>query len=730
MTRYDYPPIDEPLEPERYELREGPAYRFDLDRREFVQILGAGLVISLSGNVSLAQQRSRRGRRRRSRGPRTVDQRLHISEQGVITVLTSKVEVGQGSRTQLTQAVAEELRVPTDQIHLIMADSALVPNDGGTAGSRTTPSTVPSVRLGAATAREVLIDLAAKRLDVDRARLEARDGRVVDPSSNRSVTYGELVQMKDPADAFGRLVGGEDVALTPVDQWQILGTTVARVGARDVVTGAHRYPSDIVRPKMFYGKVLRPASFGATLTSIDLAPARAMENVTVVRDGDFIGCAAETSDRAAEAVKAIAATAKWERPPHPDGEKLFEHLKTHAQPRAEDTDSQGSVRTALASATTVLREDYTVAYIAHAPMEPRAAVAEWNDGKLMVWTGTQQPQRVRGQLTEAFGLDEAQVRVIVPDTGGGFGGKHTGEVAVEAARLAREARRPVRVTWTREEEFTWAYFRPAGLIEVEAGVDAQGNITAWDFANTNSGGSAIESPYRIPNTRVRFIGTDSPLREGSYRALASTANTFARESAMDELATAAGVDPLAFRLAHLEPGRLRDVLEKAAERFGWERRRTPSAENRGVSLACGTEKGSYVAACVEVEVDRQRGRIRVLEICEAFECGAIHNPDNLRAQVEGCILMGLGGALSEEIKFKKGKILNPKFSRYRVPRLADVPKLDTVLVNRLDLPSVGAGETPIIAVAPAVAGAVFQATGLRIRSMPLEASLATIANNQ
>jgi isoquinoline 1-oxidoreductase len=378
------------------------------------------------------------------------------------------------------------------------------------------------------------------------------------------------------------------------------------------------------------------------------------------------------------------------------------------------------VEKALADAQKKISAQYTVAYIQHAPMEPRAAVAEWNEGRLTVWTGTQQPARVHRELSESFRLADDQVRVIVPDTGGGFGGKHTGEAAVEAARLAKEAGQPVQLCWTREEEFTWAYFRPAGLIEVHAGVDASGRLVGWDFTNYNSGGSAIDTPYQVPNGRTRFIETDAPLRQGSYRALASTANTFARESAMDEVIELAAAEPLDFRLQHLKDERLKDVVRTVAEKFGWPRRRADRAAGRGVGLACGTEKGSYVAACAEVEV--VDGTIRVLRVCQAFECGAIQNPVNLRAQVEGCLIMGLGGALLEEIAFENGQISNPNFSSYRVPHMNHVPELDVVLLDRRDLPSVGAGETPIIAVAPAIANAIYQAVGARCRSMPLRVS--------
>jgi isoquinoline 1-oxidoreductase beta subunit len=307
----------------------------------------------------------------------------------------------------------------------------------------------------------------------------------------------------------------------------------------------------------------------------------------------------------------------------------------------------------------------------------------------------------------------------VPDFGSGFGGKHTGEVAVEAARLARAAGRPVSLKWTREEEFTWAYFRPAAVIDVEAGLDDKSRLTSWHFININSGGAAVDTPYRTGKARCRYVRSAAPLRQGSYRTLAATANNFARESFMDELAAAAGSDPLGFRLAHLDNPRLRAVLEEAAGRFDWRRRVKQQQPDLGVGLACGTEKGSYVAACAEIAVDRAQNRILVRRVCEVFECGAVLNPDNLVSQVQGCIIMGMGPALREAMRFEDGKMGNASFSKYQVPRFSDVPELDVHLLNRPDLPSAGGGETPIIAIAPAIANAVFHATGARIREMPI-----------
>jgi isoquinoline 1-oxidoreductase len=701
------------------ESLEGQPGEFDLSRRDFVKLLGAGLLITTTGSVSLAQRGAAGGRR-----GGTVAARLHVGQDGLITVMTGKVEVGQGSRAQLTQAAAEELRVGVSQIVLVMGDTELCPDDGVTAGSRTTPSTVPAVRAGAAAARRLLIELACKRWQVDPKGVEVRGGIVVHPSGKEKISYAELAKANDLDALFQRTAAASDVEVTPVSQWKVLGRSVARPNSRDIVTGAHRFPSDVQRPNMLYGKVLRSPSYGATLSSIDLAPAEAMEGVIVVREGDFVGCAAPTSFLADQAVRALAKTASWQTAPHPSSKELFSYLKEHVRSgggrRGSRGQSNGSVEKALAGASKTFSAAYQVAYVQHVPLETRAAVAEWNEGKLTVWTGSQAPNGVHGEVARTLGLPQNQVRVIVPDTGGGFGGKHTGEVAVEAARLARKAGRPVSLQWTREEEFTWAYFRPAALIEIRAGLDANGKLVAWDFTNINSGGAAVQSPYEIPNNRAQYVPSDPPLRQGSYRALAATANNFARECFMDELAAAAGADPLAFRLAHLGNPRLRAVLETAATRFDFSRRqKEKGGANVGVGLACGTEKGSYVAACVEIVVDRERGTIDVRRVCEVFECGAVQNPDNLRRQVAGCIIMGLGPALREEIRFEGGKVLNGNLELYEVPRMADVPELEIHLLDRRDLPSVGAGETPIIAVAPAIAAAVFDATGVRIRQMPI-----------
>jgi isoquinoline 1-oxidoreductase len=470
---------------------------------------------------------------------------------------------------------------------------------------------------------------------------------------------------------------------------------------------------------MLHGRALRAPAAGATLRSVDLARAAAIPGVTAVHEGAFVGVVAPDPFRAARALRAIEAD--WARAPQPSEAGLGDHLRAHPVDAEgwEGTFHQetGDVERALAAAPITLTTTYSTAYIAHAALETHVALAEWGDGgRLTVWCGTQVPFGLRHTLAEALAVPEADIRVIVPDTGGGFGGKHAQAVATDAARLARAAGHPVKVRWNREEEFTAGHLRPAAVIDIRSGALPDGTITAWEMRNTNSGVFGLIGPYEVPHQRLDYQPADSPLPQGSYRALAATANHFARESHMDELAGAIGLDPLAFRLRHLRDERLATVFRTAADRLGWGS--TLQGPGVGLGIAGGIEKGARVATAVEVRVDADR-RLEIRRIVTAFDCGAIVDPDGLTNQVEGAAVMGLGGALFEAIHFADGRILNASLTDYRVPRFTDVPPIEVVLVDRRDLPSAGGGETPIIAIAPALANAIFAATGVRLRSLPL-----------
>ena len=693
-------------------------HSFVLNRRELLKLVGAGmLVCAVDGQAIQESGRTQGGEAERT--PHDIASWIHISPDNSVTVFTGKTEMGQNIRTSLAQQVSEELRVSMNTITMVMADTELCPFDMGTFGSRTTPQMGTELRNISAAARDLLLEKAAERFGVNRTQLVAADGTIKDQSNNRSVRYGELLQGQQLVQLIP-----DDPPLEPPEQWKVAGTPVAKIGGQEFVTGGHKYTSDLSRQGMLYGKVLRPSGFHATLASLDAAEAQKAANVTVVRDGDFVGVVAPDSTMATRALGTLKA--KWNAPQQISEKELYDYLRKGSAGSAEsgerrgrsNSHEQGSIEVGMTSADRKIESTYTVAYIQHAPLEPRAAVAEWNGDKLTVWTGTQRPFAVRDELAQAFHLPEKNVRVIVPDTGSGYGGKHTGECAVEAARLAKAAGKPVKLQWTREEEFTWAYFRPAGVIDVRAGARKDGTLVTWEFHNYNSGPAAINTQYNVSNQKIQYHPTQTPpLRQGSYRGLAATANHFVRESAMDELAHAIGMDALEFRLKNISDPRLRAVFETAAKRFGWGKEK-PSA-SRAFGIAGGFEKGGYVATCAEVAVDPKSKSVWITRVIEAWDCGPVVNPNGLKNQIEGAIVQGIGGALFEDVHFANGRILNPLFSSYRVPRFRDLPAIEVEIINRKDVPPFGAGETPIVGLAPAVANAIFSATGKRLRAMPL-----------
>ncbi len=662
------------FEPERYELTAGTAYQFGLTRREFAT--GLVFVLTAAGAQQEVGPPARQG----------VFARLHIAPDGALTLFSGKVEIGQGSRTLLTQAAAEELRVPVGRIAVVLGDTELCPDDGGTWGSLTTPTTFPAVRKATAQIREML--LAAAPEQKDRAALD----------------YAPLAKLATASPP-------REAKLTPPREWKLLGTSVRSIKGRDIVTGRQRYTCDLKMPEMMHGRVVRPDAHTAALVNFT-----APDGVRTIRDGDFLGVLAPTPADAEGARSAVKA--EWKAKPLVAANELAAHFKrTASEPsrgggRYPAWNAAGDLTAGFAQAARKHEASYEIAYIAHVPLEPRAAVARWDGDRLTVWYGTQAPFVVREELARAFRVPAAKVRVIVPDTGSGFGGKHSGVAAIEAARLAREVPgKPVKVQWSRTEEFERAYFRPAGLLEVRSGVDANHKLTAWDFHNYNSGAAGVRIPYDAPHHVCAFHRSDSPLRQGSYRSLAAVANAFARETHMDELAVLGKVDPVDFRLRNIANPRLRGVLERAAERFGWAKRKG------ACGVAANIEKDGHIALCVEMDLKNKEPRVARMVLAADF--GAVLNPAHLESQCTGALMQGIGGALFEEVRYDATRVLNASLSRYRVPRFRDVPEIAVILVNNRDETPAGAGEAPITVVAPAIGNALCAANGKRLRQLPL-----------
>ncbi len=609
---------------------------------------------------------------------------LHVDADGLVTAFTGKVDVGQDNTTALRVLVAEEMGVPPGRVRLAMGDTDLCPYDMGTFGSRSMPDAGAVLRKTAAYARTVL---------------------PVRPGERRVEHVAGEPPLSDPA------------------SWKLAGHPHMPPGTVAAVTGTRRFVSDLSQPGMWHGAVLRPPVPGATLRSLNPPALPRRSDIVVVRTAGLAGVVAADPATATATAAALQAAATWDAPAAPSDGELASYLRAHPSRGGPGRwggpfdEQEGSAASALESAVVRLEATYTTAYIAPAALETRVALAAWNDRRVTVWTGTQTPFPVRAQLAAALEVGEDDVRVIVPPTGGGFGGKHAAGIAIEAAVLARHAGRPVRVAWSRHEEFTVGTLRPAAVIDIAAGVTAKGTLSGWTHLNINAGAAGIGMPYRAADRRLEYQPADSPLPQASYRALAATANNFARESMIDELALGTGADPVEFRLHNLADDRLAAVLLAVATHIGWEADRDP-IPGMGIGIACGLEKDGRVVTAAQVVIAPGR-QVRVTGLVTGYECGALVNPQTVRNQVEGATVMAFGGAMFEAISFTGGVISNGSFSAYRVPRLADIPPVEVILLDRPDLPSAGAGETPMIAVAPAIAAAIFDATGLRLRSLPL-----------
>jgi isoquinoline 1-oxidoreductase len=689
---------------------------FPLDRREFIKLFGGGIVIlvSLRDAEALLQQRSRR---LRPELPEDFNAFLRIGEDGRVSCFTGKVELGQGVITSLAQMLADELEVSLDSVDMVMGDTDLCPWDMGTFGSMTTRFFGPPLRDAAAEARAVLMELAAEYLKTPLNKLKVKDGVIFEKTQSKNkVTYAQLTKGQKIAKKLER-----KATLEPVSEFTIVGKPVSRTDATEKVTGKAMFAGDIRLPGMLYARILRPPAHGAKIKSVDTSAAEKIKEIRVVKDGDFIAVLHKHPDEAEKALAKVKA--QFDLPETKvDDKTIFDHLLKVA-PEGEAVAQGGNLQTGEKLSTDIFEKTYLNSYVAHATTETHTAVARIEGNKATVWASTQTPFRAKDEIAQVLGFPSKDVRIIPPFVGGGFGGKTQNRQAVEAARLAKLTGKPVQVAWSRAEEFFYDTFRPAAVVKIKSGIKDSGKIFLWDYIVYFAGERGSQQFYDIPHHRTASTGGgwrgtpgSHPFGTGAWRAPANNTNTFARESQIDIMASKAGIDPLEFRLKNLSDKRMLGVLTAAAEKFGWAK---PKAANgRGYGISLGIDAGTYVAHMAEVEVDK-KGAVQVKRVVCAQDMGLSINPEGARMQMEGCITMGLGYALTEEIHFKGGEIFDLNFDAYEIPRFSWLPKIETVLIDAKDSPPQGGGEPAIICMGAVVANAIYDAVGARLFQLPM-----------
>ena len=691
-----------------------------LSRRDFLKrmgLLGGGLIVYCSIGDLAAQARAPRDGYLGSNVPTDFNAFLRIGIDNRVTCFVGKIEMGQGPITSFAQMLAEELDVAYESVDMVMGDTDRCPWDAGTWGSLSTRYYGIFVKEAAGEAKGVLKELAAERLLCPMTHLVTENGLIFDRNRPMSrVTYGELTT--------GKIIERhlKDLPpLKPASEYTISGRSYLRRDALEKITGKARYTADIRLPGMVYARILRPPAHGAKRLRVDTSTAERIKDVQVIRDGDLIAVLHPHPDGAAKALDSIKADFDL-----PDtginDETIFKHLLANA-PEPVVASEAGNTKEGEKKAALIIEETYLNSYVSHAPMEPHAAMASVDGNKAMVWASTQTPFNVQSLVAQTLDLPVENVRVMVPFVGGGFGGKSASAQAIEAARLAKHSGKPVMVNWTREEEFFFDTFRPAALVKIRSGIDGAGRMSFWDYQVYFAGKRGCQNFYEIPHHREAVYGEwriepgIHPFAVGPWRAPAANTNIYARDLQMNIMASMAGKDPLEFRLSHLKDKRMRGVLTAAAKQFGWTPSKTPSG--RGYGISCGIDAETYVASMAEVEVDRSSGMIEVKRVVCAQDMGQVVNPQGATIQMEGCITMGLGYALSEEVRFSNGRLLDVNFDTYDIPRFSWLPEIETVIVPNPTLAPKGGGEPAIVCMGGVLATAVYDATGAKMRQLPM-----------
>ncbi len=709
---------------------------YEFGRRDFVKLLGGGIIIFFSvDSFASAQQGPPPGMGQGppqgfGRGPgmgaaSDLNAYLRIGEDGKVTVFSGKIEQGQANTTALAQMAAEELDVSLDSIHMIMGDTDLCPWDMGTFGSMSIRMYGASLRSAAAEAKAILLEMAAEQLKTPKAQLKVENGVIFSGSDKKNqVTFAQLAKGQKITRKLD-----QKAAIKSASEFTIIGKSPMRFDARAKVTGKAQFAGDIRFPDLLYAKVLRPPAHGATLKSADTSAAEKMPGVLVVKEEGLIAVLhpdPETAEKARSSIKA-----EFDIPDATvDEQSIFDHI-VKAAPKPQQSERKGDIAAGEKAAATVFEQTYLNGYGAHATMETHTACAKLEGGKMTVWISTQTPFPAQSQIAGALGTTPQNVRIITPFVGGGFGGKSAGSQAIEAARLAKITGKPVQVSFNREEEFFYDSFRPAAVVKIKSGLDGTGKICLWDYHVYYAGTRSAEQFYDVPNNLMSAYGSwmmdtskAHPFSTGAWRAPGANINVFARESQIDIMAAKLKMDPLEFRMKNTSDARMRRVLEIAAQRFGY--KPAPAPSRRGYGIACGIDAGSYVAQIAEVSVDKANN-VRVKRIFAVQDMGISINPEGSKMQMEGCIMMGLGYTLSEDIRFKGGRLFTTNFHNYQVPKFSWLPEIDAFLVKNDELAPQGGGEPAIVPVGAAIANAVFDAIGVRVFQMPLTAERITAA---
>ena len=686
---------------------------------------------------------------------RNLDGWLRINPDGSVTAFTGKVEIGQGIVTALAQIVADELDVDLARVTIISGDTATTPNEGVTSGSRSIEDSGAALRAACAEARAILVETAASKLSVPASSLRVENGVVSAPGGGRA-TYGELTSEA----TFKREATGQ-AKPKPPSAHRFTGKSIPRRDIPAKVTGGPAYVHDMRLPGMIFGRVVRPPSPRAKLISVDEQAVRSMPGVVaVVRDGSFLAVAAEREEQAVAAARGLDKTAKWQQTPSlpPTGRALFDHMRQ--QP--SQTNVIGEKSESGPAAVKTLAATFTRPFQAHAAIGPSCAVAHWENGKLHVWSHTQGPFPLRGELAKALKIPPSDITVTHREGSGCYGHNGADDVALDAALCARATGgRPVKLQWMREDEFRWEPYGSAMVIDLQAGLDANGNVVdfrnelwshthstrpgesdgvnllaAWYVKDAQRPGTARNIPqpagggdrnaiplYVFPRQRVvNHLLPDMPVRVSALRTLGAYANVFAIESFMDELALAAGADPVEFRLRHLSDPRAKAVIETVAAKAGWRPgTRGGDGRGRGIGFAKYKNLATYVAVVAEVEVDRESGEVKVPRAWAAADAGLVVNPDGLSNQIEGGVIQSTSWTLREAVEFDGTRILTGDWANYQILRMPEVPTVQVTLIDRPGEKSVGAGEAAQGPAVAAIANAVANATGRRIRDLPLTA---------